>query len=156
MAAVALAGTLISNVWESPTITVTDPLPPPLALDISSTFLLPESILTGGSVTYPVTLYNPSLEGAPGYDAVLIEITISDIDDDLIAPGDVTLIGNDGTASYPVTLVQGTVPGELTGTWGPAIGFPVPPQWTATTNFTATFLKAGEYKATAVAVDLTP
>ncbi len=111
---VALAANIISNVWQSPVITVNDPVTPPTPppsngqLVISSTdFTSNRTIGTDNASRFTISLSNPSETGAPGYTGVrvLFEVNKSGT----IADGDVTLKYSDGTNWYdlPVTLVDG-------------------------------------------------
>lgn len=142
---------VISNLWTSPTITVTQYVPPPPGnspLVISSPdFTTPRSISTGEATLASVTLNNPSPSGAPGYTGVRVQFTINKTG---IAVGDVVLEYQAGGTWYVLTLVDnGDV---LTGVFGPSGGFPVPSGYNETTPLRATFNTVGIYYATAQAI----
>ena len=148
-----LAVTIISNLWVSPDITVTEPAPPPpenaLLIISSPDFTTPRSILVGQTTHAGVNLTNPSPSGAPGYTGVNVVFTINKTG---IATNDIVLEYQavaDGPW-LPLTLVDnGDV---LTGMFGPAGGFPVGYGYNVTTPLRATFATPGIYYATAQAV----
>lgn len=147
----AVLAAAISNLWISPDITV-EPVPPPAnePLVISSPdFTTPRSILVGQATLAGVNLTNPSPSGAPGYTGVLVEFSIYDKSDNTIVPSDIVLEYQEDDTWYVLTLTQDT--GVLTGTFGPAGGFPVGYGYNVTTPLRATFATPGIYYATAQA-----
>jgi hypothetical protein len=150
----------ISNVWTSPGITVTEPTQPPqppsnLPLVISSLdFTENRSISVDEPTLVGVSLSNPSLSGAPGYVGVLVQFTINKTG---IEVGDVDLEYSidAGVNWLPLPLAQNGAD-ELIGTFGPAVGFPVGYAYNMTTPLRVTFAEAGEYYATAQAIQVVP
>jgi hypothetical protein len=148
--AVFAAVSTISNLWTSPTITVTTVVPPPPSnslLQISSD-LTAQTVSTGVTIPVNVTLVNPSAAGAPGYTGVTVQFTVNGTG---IVPADVVLQYSDGTNWYAIPLTQNGN-NSLSGVFGPASGFAVPTGYNATTPFRVTFSVAGSYTATAQAV----
>jgi hypothetical protein len=145
---VAFATGAISNLWTSPTITVNAPANSPLI--ISSDFTTGRSITIGDATPVSVTLANPSPSGAPGYTGVNVVFTINKSG---IVVSDVKLeySPDAGDTWYSLTLTQDGSD-ALTGTFGPASGFPVGYGYSATTPLRVTFYTAGSYYATAQAI----
>lgn len=147
---IALAAGLVSNIWTSPTITVTGggggggttPTNEPLV--ISSGFASNLSISTGQQAEFSIRLENPSEAGAPGYNAVRVKFEISD-GDGVLSQSDVTLEYQSGGVYYnlPVTLESG----KLVGWFGPPTGFDCPSGYNETTPIRATFNAVGTYQA---------
>ena len=159
VAGVVLAAGTISNLWTSPTITVTEPYNPPgapvnLPLVVSSDFTVDRTVEKSVSSYINVTLVNPSLFGAPGYTGVKVELNI------FCSSGNITvsdlvleyLESADGTWHvWPLALAT-SGPTRLTGLFGPSAGFPVGYGYNVTTPFRATFTLAGAYYVTAQAI----
>lgn len=149
------AASIISNLWQSPAITVTNPPPPsnePLVIS-SIDFTASANITTGVAFPFSVNLRNPSLVGAPGYPDVIVNINIYGVFSNalkIINPNDLKLEYSDGSNWYviPTTFVTD----RLTTNFGPASGFPVPSGYNQTTQFRVTFNTPGVYNATAQAV----
>ncbi len=152
-AGVAVAATTISNVWQSPKVTVTTPPPPPpppaSQLVISSPdFTSDRSQPTGQAMAFQVNLTNPSPAGAPSYEGVRVTFVISREGSEITSASDVILEYQDETSTWqPIPLTVSS--GGLVGHFGPAAGFTVPPGYNVTTNLRATFNAAGIYSAQA-------
>lgn len=149
---VALAATIISNVWVSPDITVTEFVPPPENEDLvisSPDFTAHRYINTGGWTLASVQTVNPSPPGAPGYTDVLFEFAICKTT--TIAETDVVLEYEDAEGVWqnlPLSL-EGD---KLVGTFGPTGGFPVEFGYNETTELRAKFTTVGTYHAEVQAV----
>ena len=158
MSGVVYAATLISNLWTSPDIVVTvQVIPPPPVFNeplviLSGDFTESKSVYTGVWSEATVELSNPSLVGAPGYPAVLVNFNIYDKTDNAIAPSDVVLEYETVKASgifASLPLTQGT--GTVFASFGPATGFPVGFGYNEATLFRIKFQTPGTYYATAIA-----
>ena len=151
-AGVAVAATTISNVWQSPKVTVTtSPPPPPPASQLvisSPDFTSDRSQPTGQAMAFQVNLTNPSPAGAPSYEGVRVTFVISREGSEITSASDVILEYQDETSTWqPIPLTVSS--GGLVGHFGPAAGFTVPPGYNVTTNLRATFNAAGTYSAQA-------
>jgi hypothetical protein len=157
--AVFVVGAGISDLWTSPTITVTGPYIPPeqpvnLPLVVSSDFTVDRNAEKGVPSYVNVTLNNPSLFGAPGYTGVKVELNIYCTSGNITADSVVLeyLESSDSTWHvWPLTVAP-TGPNRLTGLFGPPAGFPVGYGYNVTTPFRATFAVIGSYNVTAQAV----
>ena len=139
------ATTAISNLWTSPTITVTTT---PLA--ITSDFTGDKAKETGSTFEFTVTLKNPN--PVVTYEGVLVELCVYDADD-TIAKGDVILEYYEVLDSSWHTWGLDVSGDHLTGLFGPpTTGFPVSGGYDVTTFFRVTFNTPGVYHATAQAV----
>jgi hypothetical protein len=144
-----LAATAISNLWVSPSITVTvDNLPLVLS---SPDFTAGRSIKVGVATEASVNLSNPSPAGAPGYTGVVVGFSIYDTDG-VIVPSDILLEYQSGGNWYALPMTAGA--GVITAVFGPSGGFPVGFGYNATTPLRATFNTVGTYHVTAQASTL--
>ena len=157
------AAVAISNVWQSPTITVvTSPpsgggggTPPTLPLVVGSAdFTTDQNITQGYFYDFSVNLSNPSAVGSASYPAVRVQFDVTKTDG-AIASGDVELWYKESPESsvwlsLPVTLVDA----KLTGLFGPESGFPVVAGYDATTPIRAKFNTLGTYDADAYAISV--
>ena len=153
------AGIFISNLWTSPTITVTEPYTPPeqptnLPLVVTSDFTANRTVEKTVPTYVNVTLNNPSLFGAPGYIGVKVELNVFCTSGNITA-GSVVLeyleTVDNSWHVWPLTVAT-TGPPRLTGLFGPPTGFPVGYGYNVTTPFRATFSMAGTYYVTAQAI----
>ena len=90
---------------------------------------MPDVIVATEETLIPVT-FETDVLGQVGYDGVRFEFSAT-------GPGSVTFKATDSTnTTYTFTD---------SGYWGPASGFPLPADYTATTDFTLTFSEPGTY-----------
>jgi hypothetical protein len=90
---------------------------------------VPELIVAGEEVVVPVTFETDEL-GYIGYDGVRFSFNAS-------GPGNVTFKATD-SEEHEYTFLN-------SGYWGPASGFPLPADYSATTDWTLNFSEPGEY-----------
>jgi hypothetical protein len=145
---VALAATIISNVWSFPEITVG-------GLVISSpdfnatTDPGGRSINNGGVILSSINLSNPNPVGTPSYENVMVNLVIHK------APGvetsDVVLEYQAGGSWHVITFNK-VDPQTLSGTIGSG-GVSVPSGYNVTTPLRATFKGAGKYQVQAQATN---
>ncbi len=96
-------------------------------------FETPEEVCPNTTVVVPVTFANVDPPGGCGYDAVIFEFWAD-------GPGSVTFGATDTNDQYHTFVDQGN--------WGPASGFPLSPEYAATTNWDMTFSEPGIYTIT--------
>ena len=137
--------------WNSPVIHVVPVINPPpptpdqLSLVLSSPdFTSERTVNPNGTTQFGISLENPSLTGAPGYDGIIVEFAISKTT--TMTEGDVVLKYYDGATwqIIPTSLVDN----KIVGYFGPSTGFPVPAQYNVTTQIQARFMAEGDYSAT--------
>jgi hypothetical protein len=113
---------------------------PPEVSTYRFSYQMPEDVIAGKSYTVPVTI-QPELIGKNGYESVRFNISVSSPEGQ-----SVQLIAKDSEGNeYNVA--------EL-GYWGPADGFPIEAEYTATTEFEIIFSGIGHYTITLSLVDL--
>jgi hypothetical protein len=146
---------IISNIWISPKITVIPPPPQPLNL-FSPDLTQDQTIQVDVPLEYHMTLENPNTDYT--YTRVHVIVEIRDLSDGQISPGDVTVQYYDPTATpgyewKTITFEQRTEDGNtyLYHDWA-AYGFDMPPSFSITILFKATYHTAGVYQGEAYAV----
>ena len=137
---------------------VTNPTPTPapaFAPLLSTDYVLPSAV-TGTPAQFTVTLTNTG--GASPSNCLvaftITEISASAIPSNTAVSSDVTLQYFDGTTyqAIPLTASGNT----LSGTFGPASGFPVGSGYSATTQMQITYNVAGTFSASAVVETVAP
>jgi hypothetical protein len=99
---------------------------------------VPADVVAGQEVVVPVTFETDGEPGDIGYEGVRFKFAAE-------GPGDVTFKAVDSNN------VEHTFTNE--GYWGPAGGFDIPAEYTATTDWTLVFSKAGDYTITFSLID---
>jgi ABC-type transporter Mla MlaB component len=112
----------------------------PFASTYKFSYEVPDKVIAGESYTVPVTI-EPETEGTVGYERVRFDVEVTTPDGATLQ-----LLAED-TNGVVHDLAQ-------IGYWGPENGFPIGPDYKATTEFTAIFSAPGEYTITFSLVDL--
>jgi len=146
VASLAITGTVfaavtISNLWTSPTITVS----PTLLVVSSPDFTTAQNVAVGEVMAAGINLHNPSSSHTYSNVRVLFKIY-----KDGISEGDVNLQYQVESTWY--TLSTEDKGNYLEGYFGPEAGFTVGPSYSVTTPIQATFYTDGSYYATATAI----
>jgi hypothetical protein len=114
--------------------------PAPEVSTYKFSYEVPEEVIAGESYTVPVTI-EPETVGDVGYERVRFDVTVTTPEG-----ANVQLLATD-TNGVVHDVAQ-------IGYWGPENGFPIGPDYKATTEFTAIFSAPGEYTITFSLVDL--
>jgi hypothetical protein len=126
---------VIAGITKTVEITVAEP--EPVASTYKFSYEVPADVVAGQEVEVPVT-FKTDVKGDIGYEGVRFKFTAE-------GPGDVTFKAVDSNE------VEHTFTNE--GYWGPDGGFDIPAEYTATTDWTLVFSKAGDYTITFSLID---
>jgi hypothetical protein len=128
---------------EKPLVTETVEIvaePEPVVSTYKFSYEVPDKVIAGESYTVPVTI-EPETEGTVGYERVRFDVEVTTPDGATLQ----LLAEDTNGVVHDVAQI---------GYWGPEYGFPIGPDYKATTEFTAIFSAPGEYTITFSLVDL--
>ncbi len=130
------SGSMYDGSYETTIVTLAEE-PEPVASTYKFSYQVPADVVAGRKVVVPVT-FATDVEGDCGYEGVRFKFEAQ-------GPGVVTFKAKDSN-DVEHTFTNG-------GYWGPAGGFDLPAQYSATTDWTLVFGEAGEYTITFSLID---